>query len=42
MRRGRTEVAMNFSAEARRVPVRGAALALATDDGVRLDPGFRC
>ena len=38
LRRGRTEVAMNFSAEARRVPVRGAALALATDDGVRLDP----
>ncbi|WP_026537602.1 malto-oligosyltrehalose trehalohydrolase [Arthrobacter sp. 9MFCol3.1] len=38
LRRGSTEVAMNFSAEARRVPVRGAALALATDDGVRLDP----
>ena len=38
LRRGRTEVAMNFSAEARRLPVRGAALALATDDGVRLDP----
>ena len=29
---------MNFSAEARRLPVRGVTLALATDDGVRLDP----
>jgi maltooligosyltrehalose trehalohydrolase len=38
LRRGRTEVAMNFSAQARRLPVRGVALALATDDGVRLDP----
>jgi maltooligosyltrehalose trehalohydrolase len=38
LRRGRTEVAMNFSAEARRLPVRGATLALATDGTVRLDP----
>ncbi|SDL51760.1 malto-oligosyltrehalose trehalohydrolase [Arthrobacter sp. ok362] len=38
LRRGRTEVAMNFSAGARRLPVRGATLALATDDAVRLDP----
>ncbi|MGY3320154.1 1,4-alpha-glucan branching enzyme [Arthrobacter sp. TE12232] len=38
-RRGGTEVAMNFSGEARRVPVSAGAIALATDDGVRLDPG---
>jgi maltooligosyltrehalose trehalohydrolase len=37
LRRGRAEVAMNFSAEARRLPVRGGTLALATDDSVRLD-----
>lgn len=38
LRRGRTEVAMNFSAGERRLPVRGATLALATDDAVRLHP----
>ncbi|SDK52246.1 maltooligosyl trehalose hydrolase [Arthrobacter sp. ov407] len=37
LRRGRTEVAMNFSAGERRIPVRGATLALATDDAVRLE-----
>ena len=38
LRRGRTEVAMNFSAEPRRLagPRRGSC-ALATDDAVRLD-----
>jgi maltooligosyltrehalose trehalohydrolase len=39
LRRGRTEVALNFSAEARQVAVRGGSLALATDDGVRLESG---
>jgi len=39
LRRGRTEVALNFSAEARRLPVRGGSVALATDDGVRLESG---
>ncbi len=38
LRRGSTEVAMNFSAEARQLPVCGGTVALATDDGVRLDP----
>ncbi len=39
LRRGSTEVAMNFSAEARTVPAAGTSLALATDDGVRLAAG---
>jgi maltooligosyltrehalose trehalohydrolase len=39
LRRGRTQVAMNFSAEPRRVAVRGDSLLLATEDGVRVDAG---
>ncbi len=39
LRRGGTEVAMNFAAEARVVPVRGKAIALATGDGITLDGG---
>lgn len=38
LRRGAVEVALNFSAAARMVPVRGATLLLATDGGVRLVP----
>ncbi len=36
LRRGATGVAMNFSAEPRRVPVAGTAITLTTDDGARL------
>ncbi|WP_224049789.1 malto-oligosyltrehalose trehalohydrolase [Arthrobacter sp. NicSoilB4] len=39
LRRGSVEVAMNFSAEPRRLAVAAASLALATDDGARLDGG---
>ncbi|MFS0717419.1 malto-oligosyltrehalose trehalohydrolase [Arthrobacter sp. 1P04PC] len=39
LRRGGTEVALNFSAEARTVPVAWSALRLATDDAVALDGG---
>ncbi|HET6269176.1 MAG TPA: malto-oligosyltrehalose trehalohydrolase [Arthrobacter sp.] len=39
LRRGRTRVALNFSAEPRHVAVRGASLLLASDDSVRLDSG---
>ena len=39
LRRGSVEVAMNFSAEPRRLAVAGSSMALATDDGVRLDGG---
>ncbi|MET4093222.1 malto-oligosyltrehalose trehalohydrolase [Arthrobacter sp. UYCu712] len=37
LRRGRVQVAMNFSAEPRRVAVRGTSLLLATDDAVLPD-----
>ena len=37
LQRGRVQVAMNFSAEPRRVAVRGASLLLATDDSAVLD-----
>jgi maltooligosyltrehalose trehalohydrolase len=37
LRRGRTQVAMNFSAEPLLLGVRGGSIALATDDAVRLD-----
>ncbi|RKR20539.1 malto-oligosyltrehalose trehalohydrolase [Arthrobacter oryzae] len=37
LRRGRTQVAMNFSPEPLLLGVRGGSLALATDDAVRLD-----
>jgi maltooligosyltrehalose trehalohydrolase len=37
LRRGRVQVAMNFSAEPRRLAVRGASLLLATDDAALLD-----
>jgi len=39
LRRGRTGVALNFSAEPRHVAVRGASLLLASEDSVRLDSG---
>lgn len=39
LRRGGTEVALNFAAEPRRVPVTGSALRLATDDAVALEGG---
>ena len=39
LRRGGTEVALNFSAEARTVSVTGSSLGLATDDAVALDGG---
>ncbi|MEO5779603.1 MULTISPECIES: malto-oligosyltrehalose trehalohydrolase [Arthrobacter] len=39
LRRGSTEVAMNFSAEPQQVTVAGASITLATDDGVRLAAG---
>ncbi|MCU1548832.1 MAG: treZ [Arthrobacter sp.] len=39
LRRGRSQVALNFSAEPRHVAVRGASLLLATDDSVRLESG---
>lgn len=39
LRRGGTEVALNFSAEARTVPVAGSSLRLATDDAVALEGG---
>ncbi|MET3809540.1 malto-oligosyltrehalose trehalohydrolase [Arthrobacter sp. UYEF3] len=38
LRRGSVEVAMNFSAEPRRVAVGGGSLLLATEDAVRLSP----
>ncbi|MFC8410324.1 malto-oligosyltrehalose trehalohydrolase [Arthrobacter sp. NPDC057259] len=39
LRRGGSEVALNFSAEARTVSVTGSSLGLATDDAVALDGG---
>ena len=39
LRRGSVQVAMNFSAEPRRVTVRGGSLLLATDDAVSLEAG---
>ncbi|HET8879919.1 MAG TPA: malto-oligosyltrehalose trehalohydrolase, partial [Arthrobacter sp.] len=39
LRRGSVEVAMNFAAEARSVPVTGGTLLLATDDAVDLTAG---
>ncbi|WP_400158616.1 malto-oligosyltrehalose trehalohydrolase [Arthrobacter sp. BPSS-3] len=39
LRRGGTEVALNFSAEARTVSVTGSSLGLATDDAVALEGG---
>ena len=38
VRRGSVEVAMNFSAEPRRVAVRGGSLLLATEADVGLSP----